>query len=1230
MSRSILRSASALVLLVSLTLVEARAADAPPEGWIVARSPITGLLSFLGGPDRGSIPLPRSPEDPLAIVRSHGSLFGVTDPARELILLDSSICVLGDLHHRYQQVHRGIPVFTGQLIVHQHPDGTFTALNGDFYPISEDVPIESSLAGEDAEFLAVRELGWAMGGATQAELVFVDPRWYGDPPAGIHLAWHLVITAPGRAEHVLVDAIGGMLLDHWPAMHSAIDRLLYDGTGGGIPGTLVRSEGDAATGDTDVDAVYDWAGDVYRLFFDGYGRDSIDGSGESLRSTVHWDHAICPNAVWNGARTLFCDGLAHDDVVAHEFTHGLTNRTANLIYQNQPGQLNESFSDIFGELVDLWNGDAILPGPPGGTPSWPSNPTGGGADVPNDARIGCGEASLRWKVAEGSSLGVIRDMWQPDCNGHPPSTVDPLYQQTTCNPNSDNGGVHRGSGVQNHAFAMLVDGKSYDGVTVTGIGAIKAGAIYFRTLTLYLTPASFFADAEPLLLQAASDLIGFDPNDPRTGVPSGSAISVSDTDQVGFALDAVHFSAPGLCGVGPPPPNDDCSGATVVGPGSHPFDSTSATDSSAPYPVGVCSGTSLGVIANDVWFSLTPPVDGEVDFSTCGLATFDSDLVVYTGPCGNLNPVACDGDTPGCATDTSRVLDFPVTGGVTYRVRIGSWEALVGWPGELLIDYTPFFEVCDNGLDDDADSLVDCDDPDCSAALVCQPWPADECASAAAAFLGANAIDTTGATDSPEPILPAGCAGTELGAMAKDVWYEFTPNGPGILTVSTCDGAGFDTDLAIYTGSCGALTQIACNGDTQGCAVSTSIIDLPVAAGIALTIRVGGRTSADAGTGTMSISLFLPPEVCANLIDDDFDGFTDCDDSDCANDPFCVCEPLSALTCAQGFAYSVPLGWTGGEIYDSIVIRRDTQVLATLAGDAESFLDPSVAPGSHVYRVTGVCPTSIVEISCTVAVVVPVTFTLIAPNETIDFDGFTGEASFAVELAIAESPTAIGYPNDTQGFSFGIAHDPSLLTAIASAPIGAVAALGGGAGPEFYDDQQFPGGTALSVVYDLSVVETIAFASVTPVIAIDYETVPTALAGSATDVNTDLVWTAGIGTPPVSNVIIVSGVTFGALTDDGTITLHPVLAGFDRGDCNSDGGFDVADPIHALGVVFNGDPATCLDACDANDDGQLNIADGVYILTTLFSQGPNPPPPHGVCGQDPTPDPIECQAFDGC
>ena len=101
-------------------------------------------------------------------------------------------------------------------------------------------------------------------------------------------------------------------------------------------------------------------------------------------------------------------------------------------------------------------------GAPGGTP-WPiAGSSGSGLDTPNNARTGCGDGSARWRMGEETSLGAIRDMMFPECFNDPPSTTDPLYNQNACGP-FDNGGVHIGSGVLNHSFAILVDGKTYNG-----------------------------------------------------------------------------------------------------------------------------------------------------------------------------------------------------------------------------------------------------------------------------------------------------------------------------------------------------------------------------------------------------------------------------------------------------------------------------------------------------------------------------------------------------------------------------------------------------------------------------------------------------------------------------------------------------------------------------------------------------------------------------------------------
>ena len=101
----------------------------------------------------------------------------------------------------------------------------------------------------------------------------------------------------------------------------------------------------------------------------------------------------------------------------------------------------------------------------------------------------------------------------------------------------------------------------------------------------------------------------------------------------------------------------------------------------------------------------------------------------------------------------------------------------------------------------------------------------------------------------------------------------------------------------------------------------------------------------------------------------------------------------------------------------------------------------------------------------------------------------------------------------------------------------------------------------------------------------------------------------------------------------------PAVPQFQRADCNADGLRNIADAIYGLGALFpppGGSPnlPSCRDSCDANDDGAFNIADMIHLLGSLFPPGGGPPsvipPPFGVCGGDPTADPLDCVSFPPC
>src|SRR5690606_10995217 len=85
---------------------------------------------------------------------------------------------------------------------------------------------------------------------------------------------------------------------------------------------------------------------------------------------------------------------------------------------------------------------------------------------------------------------------------------------------------------------------------------------------------------------------------------------------------------------------------------------------------------------------------------------------------------------------------------------------------------------------------------------------------------------------------------------------------------------------------------------------------------------------------------------------------------------------------------------------------------------------------------------------------------------------------------------------------------------------------------------------------------------------------------------------------------------------------------FRRGDSNTDGALNITDAIHILGFLFLGDAdPTCLAAADVDDTGTLNLTDPVYLLGYLFGGGSEPPPPHGSCGADPTPNGAGCASY---
>lgn len=270
------------------------------------------------------------------------------------------------------------------------------------------------------------------------------------------------------------------------------ERVLYDAkNGSNLPGTVVRKEGEGPTADVAVNEAYDGSGYTYDLYNDIYQRNSIDGNGMRLDSTVHYRVGY-DNAFWDGEQMVYGDGDENlpeserifnrftiaVDVMGHELTHGVTQYEANLTYSQQPGALNESVSDVFGSLVKQYHLQQIA-----GDADW---------------LIGEGLLTANVKGVALRSMKAPGTAYDDPVLGKDPQ---PAHMKDYVNTLSDNGGVHINSGIPNHAFYLIA-------VELGGFAWEKAGQIWYVTLRDKLKSSSNFQNCADLTYQTAADLFG--------------------------------------------------------------------------------------------------------------------------------------------------------------------------------------------------------------------------------------------------------------------------------------------------------------------------------------------------------------------------------------------------------------------------------------------------------------------------------------------------------------------------------------------------------------------------------------------------------------------------------------------------------------------------------------------------------------------------------------------------
>ncbi|MCY1136883.1 M4 family metallopeptidase [Actinoplanes sp. Pm04-4] len=464
-----------------------------------------------------------SPSDPAArqraaadakslVQRNRGVVRGGADEkyTARSVVVDAD----GTRHVRLDRTYKGLAVLGGDFVVHSRPDGR---LRGATVAQEQAIKVATTPAVSAAKAATTAKLP---AGKRTAELVV-------DATAGKPvLAWR--IDVDGRDAQFIVDATTGALRRKVGTVHTA------DGTGrGALAGqvalsTTRRDDGayelvDPARGNSETrdgqnldspsreqtaaftDADNAWgdgtladpatlAVDVHHgvqqtwdYFKGAFGRNGIADDGRGALTVVH-DRSADGNAMWDdecrcmrfGAGDSYSRALTSQDVVAHEWSHGVTGATANLEYWGESGALNEATSDIFGTLVEFAA----------------ANP----ADAPD------------YLVGELTDFGgpgqPLRYMDDPARDGESVGCWDGDYYRD----------VHYNSGVANKFFYTLAEGSAKsqwgesvpcDGAAaVTGIGRDKAGAIWYRALTRYMVSTTDFGDARAATLSSATDLYG--------------------------------------------------------------------------------------------------------------------------------------------------------------------------------------------------------------------------------------------------------------------------------------------------------------------------------------------------------------------------------------------------------------------------------------------------------------------------------------------------------------------------------------------------------------------------------------------------------------------------------------------------------------------------------------------------------------------------------------------------
>lgn len=448
---------------------------------------------------------------------------------------------LGMAHTRVRQAVNGIPVWEGEAIVHLKSDGTLSTVTDD---LKEAIAVDTTPNfGEKQAFRTA--VAMYEGKARQTDPATIELFVFRGADRD-HLVYRVETprldgTENTSAPVIFIDAHTGEKVFEYNNLQTGTGVSLYSGTvtinTSSVGSTYymedltrkmgtfnMNNTGNTTTGTggtqsryTDTDDIWDttaqkagvdahWGARwTYDYYLNVHGRNGINGSGgpgvtaaaansatSLITSRVHFGSNY-NNAFWYQNMMTYGDGngttfspLTTVDIAGHEMTHGVTEFTANLTYSNESGALNESMSDVFGAMVELYSR--------GGTVTSDTWKIGEQAYTPNTA---------------GDALRYMNNPHLASNSGYT-ADDDPDHYSERYTGTADSGGVHINSGIPNHVFYLAAAGGTHhlSGVTVTGMGTTDAAKIWYRALTTYMTSGTNFSAARTAMLNAATDLFG--------------------------------------------------------------------------------------------------------------------------------------------------------------------------------------------------------------------------------------------------------------------------------------------------------------------------------------------------------------------------------------------------------------------------------------------------------------------------------------------------------------------------------------------------------------------------------------------------------------------------------------------------------------------------------------------------------------------------------------------------